>query len=206
MEIGMVGSPAHVLTNEKIEGKNKAKVLGKMLKEDIKDTLTIAGTVAGTGAAVGAAAKYNSKFAAKIAGFASAGKEAIGKALSKVGIQKVGKGGKNYFVSAKGVVENKLKELSKDPNSLYSKFKGLPTYAKAGIAAGAAALAVIGNIVTINNVAKKGKIEGEAETKDAPKAKKNPLHAKKVVAAAILGLPAAIIAKTKAEKEGKEQQ
>lgn len=202
MHIGMVGSPAHILTNEKIEGKDKLKTIGKVYAEAAKDTLTIGGVAAGTGAAVAAATKFNKGFAAKVAQFAGTAKEATGNILSKIGIQKTYASGKKGFVSVKGVVENKLKELANNKNSLYSKFKGLPTYAKAGIAAGVAALAVVGNIIGVNSVAKAGKIEGEAEKKDVqPKAKKKaPI---KTVAAMALGLPAIMIAKANKAEEDK---
>ncbi len=165
MGIGITGSTMHVLTNKDIDSKEKLKVLNKFHKQDAKDSLAIAGTAATAGVVVAAATKSSPKFAAKVVNIANGGKEAVGNILSKIGIQKVGKSGKKYFVSAKGVVEKKLAEMAKNPNSMYSKFKALPTFAKAGIVAATATLAIASKILTTNNIAKKAQIETKAEKK-----------------------------------------
>ena len=187
MAIGAIGSPAHVLTNEKIEGKDKAVVLGKMMKEDIKDTLTLGGIAVGAGAAATVATSFSAKAA-------NAFKQGMNGVLKQLGRVKV---------------DNKSLLAKLKNSSIFKSFNALPTQAKAGIAAAVAAAAIALPFINNIDVAKKGHIEGKAENNDANAAqpkKKKPISV--LLATAAFGLPGFIVAKSaeKAEKAKAEAE
>ncbi len=162
MQVGMKGSIAHVLTNDKIE--DKGACFKELFKETAKDTLTIGGITAGAAGAAaivtGCSNKASNAFKNIITG--------VGNALDKIKIDSVSKYRGNKFESIKEVIENStsasLKEIVKD-SSIYKKIHSLPTPAKAAIAAGAAALALVGSIMSISLASKAGYIEGKHEVK-----------------------------------------
>ena len=143
MKLGAIGSPAHVLTNDKIDSKDKGKVLAKQLKEDVKDTLTIGKVAVGAGAAATVATTFSAKAAAAF-------KNGLKSVMSNFGKIKVNN-------------KSLLKKIQ--DSNVYKKFNVLPTQAKAGIVAAVTAAAVA--LPFINNIdaAKKGYIEGQAEKK-----------------------------------------
>ena len=141
MKIGMVASPAHVMSNKNIT--DKKACLRDITKQNVKDTLVLAGTVAGAGTA----AVITTGVSNKAAGFVKNAISNAGKALSKVNID-----GKN------------LKEMVKN-SKLYTKFSSLPTPAKAGIMVATAASALIHPLWLVNSVSKGAKIEGNYEVK-----------------------------------------
>ena len=141
MQVGMKGSIAHVLTNDKIE--DKGACFKEMAKEGIKDTLVLSGVTAGTAGAAALATGCSNK----AAGAFNQLKTKAGEILSKISVN-----GEN------------LKDIVKN-SSIYKKINTLPTPAKAAIAAGAAAIALVGSIMTISAQSKAGYIEGKHEVK-----------------------------------------
>ncbi len=141
MKIGMTGSPAHVLTNKKVE--DKKACLKEIYKQAGKDVLTLYGVTAGVAGTAALAASKSNKFA----GALHTAKNAAGELLSKVSIN-----GEN------------LKEIVKNTSS-YKTFNSLPTPAKAAIAFGTAVLAAAPQIFACLSAAKSGYIEGKHEVK-----------------------------------------
>lgn len=142
MQIGLKGSPAHVLTNNNMTKDDKKACMKELCKESFKDTVKLTTLTAGA-AGVGAVATKSNKFVGALKGI----RHSVGEALSKVNIN-----GTN------------LKEAVKN-SSTYTKFNSLPTPAKAAIAVGAAALAIIAPLATIGSASKSGYIEGQHESK-----------------------------------------
>ncbi len=142
MQIGMKGSPAHVLTNKNMTKAAKKDCMKELYKESAKDTLKLT-TLAAGAAGIGAVATKSNKFVGALKGI----RHSVGEALSKVNID-----GTN------------LKEAVKN-SSVYTKFNSLPTPAKAAIAVGAAALAIVAPLATIGQASKAGYIEGQHESK-----------------------------------------
>lgn len=158
MKIGMTGSVAHVMTNDKIQ--DKGACLKELIKEPIKDMVTIAttGAVAG-GAAAGSVVALNKLSSSKNEVLAGKSTALLNSA-------------KNLYKNVKTSIGNTLGNVSIDGQNLkdavknskiYTKFNGLPAPAKAAIALGTAALAVVAPLVTINNASKAGYIEGKHE-------------------------------------------
>ncbi len=142
MQIGMKGSPAHILTNNNMSKAEKKECYKELNKEGLKDTVKLTTLTAGA-AGVGAIASKSNK----VVNGLKAIRHSVGEALSKVDIN-----GTN------------LKEAVKN-SSLYTKFNSLPTPAKAAIAVGTAALAIIAPLATIGQASKAGYIEGKHEGK-----------------------------------------
>lgn len=160
MEIGMKGSYAHVLGNDKIQ--DKKACTKELTKEALKDTFSLtAASVAAGGVAAGGVAGLGklaslknekiSKFASgaltKINGFASSLKEKAGNTLSKVSVD---------GTSVKEILKN---------TKVYQKFSALPAPLKAAAAVGTAALAVLTPIFFVSSASKAGYIEGSHESK-----------------------------------------
>ncbi len=138
---GAPASAAHILTNDKLDKQGKSDVVKEQLSEGLKDTVNVSKVVIGSAAAASLAAG-NSK---KVAGLLHKAKTNVGNILSKV------------------TVDNKnLKEIVKNSN-IYKKLNNLPTPAKAAIAVGAAALALVAPITSIVSARKAGYIEGKHE-------------------------------------------
>lgn len=142
MQIGMKGSPAHILTNNNMTKAEKKECYKELNKESLKDTLKLTTLTAGV-AGVGAVASKSDKFVGALKGI----RHSVGEALSKVNIN-----GTN------------LKEAVKNSNA-YTKFNSLPKPVKAAAAVAAAALAIIAPLATIGGAAKSGYIEGKHESK-----------------------------------------
>lgn len=142
MKVGLNGSIAHVLTNEKIE--NKAGCIKDITVQSGKDILTLAGTTAAVGAVAAGATKFGGP---KVTGLISKAKNHVSGLLDKVSVS-----GKS------------LKEVISNTN-IYKKFAKLPAPAKAAIAAGTVALALIHPIWSLATAAKAGAIEAQHETK-----------------------------------------
>ncbi len=142
MEIGMIGSPAHITTNKHMTAKEKIACHGEILKEGLKDTLKLAAGVTGA-AGIGAAASKSTKFVNLLKNV----RHSVGDALSKV------------TVNGENLKETVLK------SDIYGKFNSLPVPAKAAIAVGAAALAIAAPLFTIASSSKASYIEGKNEAK-----------------------------------------
>ena len=139
--VGAPGSLAHITSNDNLSTKAKLSVLAEQGKEGLKDTFSLAGATA-TVAAAGSLAVANSN---KCADAFKTLISKAGDALSKVEIN-----------------GNNLKEAVKNTD-LYNKVKSLPLGAKAAIAAGTVALAVLAPLYTAVAQSKAGYIEGKYE-------------------------------------------
>lgn len=140
MPIGMISSPAHVLTNKKIE--DKAGCIKEISKDAFKTGCKYYASGLVAGGAVAAAVKYSPKVAKNAADIGGFAKDVVKTIFSKDAIDAV----KN--------------------TGIYKSFAGLPPYAKAGIAAAGVALATIGKLVLANGLLRGAEIEGKYETKE----------------------------------------
>ncbi|MBQ9246307.1 hypothetical protein IJ182_08585 [bacterium] len=139
MPIGLVSSPAHVLTNKKVE--DKIGCLTDIAKQNLKDTAKVAGLSA-----------------------AAAGSAALATAVTPQGAKFVKTAQKGIEGLIRKVKINDKSLMAKIQNSdIYGQFNSLPAPAKAAIAAGVAALAVILPIASLNAAGNAGKIEGNYE-------------------------------------------
>ncbi len=138
---GVPGSTGHILTNDKLDKKAKGDVVKEQLIEGVKDTAKVGKVVVGSAAAASLVAGCSNK----AAGLLHNAKSTVGGLLSKVSIN-----------------DKNLKEIVKN-NGVYKKLNALPTPAKAAIAAGAAALALVAPIAGLVNAQKSGYIEGKHE-------------------------------------------
>ena len=141
MQVGMKGSIAHVLTNDKIE--DKGACFKEMAKESIKDTLVLGSVTAGTAGAAAIATGCSNK----AAGAFNQLKTKAGEILNKISIN-----------------DKNLKDIVKN-SKIYNKISALPTPAKAAIAAGAVAITLVGSLMTVSAQSKAGYIEGKHEVK-----------------------------------------
>ena len=139
MQVGMKGSIAHVLTNDKIE--DKGACFKEMAKESIKDTLVLGSVTAGTAGAAAIATGCSNK----AAGAFNQLKTKAGEILNKISIN-----------------DKNLKDIVKN-SKIYNKISASP--AKAAIAAGAAAITLVGSLMTVSAQSKAGYIEGKHEVK-----------------------------------------
>lgn len=140
---GAPASLAHILTNENLTTKGKAKVLIEQGKEFGKDVLTIGGITAGAGVASAVAASTSTKYA----NFLQSAKSGVSEFLGKCNFD-----GKN------------IKDMIKS-TEIYNKYNALPKPAKVAIATATAALAIIAPIAQSVYGQKAGYIEGKNETK-----------------------------------------
>lgn len=139
--MGLPGSAAHILTNDKLDKQAKAQVLKECTKESFKDIAKLTGAA---GAAAGATA-IATGCSNKAAGYAKQALASAEKLLSKVSINK-----KNLKTTIKN-------------SSLYKNINKLPLTAKAAIAAGAAVLALAAPFASLASQSKAGYIEGKYE-------------------------------------------
>ena len=133
--VGIAGSPAHVLTNDKVDSKMgvfKDQFVGG-LKTDAK-VLGVTGIAAGLGAL---AAKKSPELVDTL------------------------KSVKNTFSET---FAQELKSVIKD-TKVYQKLSALPTPAKVAVAVGSYALLIGSTIAGLSKIAKYGYIEGQHETK-----------------------------------------
>lgn len=138
---GVYGSLAHVISNPNVE--DKKGCFGSIMKEQAKDTLKLGGITVGT-AATASLITGNSRTAQSVLHEA---KSIAGECLEAIKINDVN-----------------LKEAVKN-SKIYTKLNALPTAAKAGIAAGAAVLALAAPLVSLVSAAKSGAIEAQHEVK-----------------------------------------
>lgn len=138
---GVPGSYAHITTNNKLD--NKRTVQNEITKECVKDTLTVGGITVGT-AAVGSLAVANSNKCADV----------FKKLTEKA----------SEFLGNSTINGTNVKDAIKN-TKVFEKLNSLPMAAKAGIAAGAVALAVVAPLAQIVTSAKAGYIEGKHEVK-----------------------------------------
>lgn len=142
MEIGVKGTPIHILTNEHMTRTERNACYKEVGKQQLKDTLKLTAGVAGA-AGIGAVASKSSKVVNVLKGV----RHYIGDALSKV------------TVNGENLKETVLK------SDIYGKFNSLPVPAKAAIAVGTAALTIAGPLYKIGLLTDQGYIEGKHEGK-----------------------------------------
>ena len=142
--IGLIGSPAHILTNDKIEDKSSA--LKELNKESLKDSAKLLGATAGVASG-----------AALVTGISKKAQNYVGKVISNTGnaLNKV------YNQSGE-TLKSHLKENSK----LIKKFLNATPATKAAALAGAAFLAIATPIAMLSSASKAGYIEAKYETKN----------------------------------------
>ncbi len=138
--IGCKGSIAHIMSNDKLDGKAKARTFAQIAGQTAKDTVTIAGVTAGAAGAAAVASK-----SAKFTNFLKNAKSKAGEALSNVSIK-----GKD--------LKSTIKETG-----LYKKISALPKPAKAAVAVGSAVLGALGSIWMLKSAGDAGYIEGQNE-------------------------------------------
>lgn len=141
--VGMYGSTAHILTNDKLEKQDKKEILKEVDKQQLKDLGKIGGLSALTAGGAVIAAGCSKK---ALNGFKNI-KNSIASMADKIKI-----GGKSL---AQKVADT----------GLYKKIKTLPAPAKAGIMAGAAILATLGMFLPAKSIADASRIEAKAEAK-----------------------------------------
>ncbi|MBE7705708.1 MAG: hypothetical protein E7Z91_00475 [Cyanobacteria bacterium SIG30] len=139
--VGINGSIAHILTNDKLDKEAKKDVFKETAKEEAKDLLTATGTTLATGGLAALLAKKSNKFVGGLKNI----KTEVGKGLSQISVK-----GKNL----KDILAN---------TKIYTKIKTLPTPVKAGIMVGAAVLGFFGLKDLTEN--KAAYIEGKHESK-----------------------------------------
>lgn len=156
---GVAGSPMHIATNDKLDKKAKAAVVKEQLVESGKDTLAL-GTIVGTSAGAAAiAAGCSSKVQAGLSSL----KQAVKKFTDNI-VVKYGNGViDTMHAGTNESIDKTLTQVIKN-NKLFKKFNNLTTPAKAAIAAGAAALALVAPIVSLVSSQKAGYIEGKHES------------------------------------------
>lgn len=140
---GAPASLAHILTNENLTTKGKAKVIIDQAKEFGKDVLTIGGITAGAGVTSAVVASKSTKYA----NFLQSAKSGVSEFLGKCSFD-----GQNLKEAIKGT-------------EIFNKYNALPKPAKVAIATAAAALAVIAPLAQGVYCQKAGYIEGKNETK-----------------------------------------
>lgn len=141
--VGMYGSTAHVLTNDKLDKEAKKEVAKEVNKQQLKDLGKIGGLTALT-----------------------AGGAVIAAGCSKKALNGF-KNIKNGAASMADKIKIDGKSLAQKiaDTGLYKKIKTLPAPAKAGIMAGAAVLATLGMFLPAKTIADASKIEAKAEAK-----------------------------------------
>ena len=133
----------HILTNDKLDLKAKATVLGEQFVESTKDTLKLGATVAGVG---GVTALAYAK-SPKAASYLNEVKSEIANILSKASFN-----GKN------------VKDLIKS-TKIFEKISKLPAPAKAAAGTVAVVLSIVTPLFLLVQSQKAGYIEGKNETK-----------------------------------------
>ena len=162
MQIGMYGSPMHVMTNDKVQDKKGClKAIGK---DALKDTAKIGGITLGTAAAA-SLVTGNSK---KVSGRLSFMKQKFATFLDQFAIKRyVILPGREFAADINDTTLGQttyvsLKEVLKD-SKFVKKLNSLPTPAKAGLLAGGLAFMIASPIILIANAAKGGATEAKFE-------------------------------------------
>lgn len=162
MQIGMYGSPMHVMTNDKVQDKKGClKAIGK---DALKDTAKIGGITLGTAAAA-SLVTGNSK---KVSGLLSVMKLKFATFLDTFAIKRyVELPGREFAAAINDTTLGQttyvsLKEVLKD-SEFVKKLNSLPTPAKAGLLAGGLAFMIASPIILIANAAKGGATEAKFE-------------------------------------------
>ena len=162
MQIGMYGSPMHVMTNDKVQDKKGClKAIGK---DALKDTAKIGGITLGTAAAA-SLVTGNSK---KVSGRLSVMKQNFATFLDQFAIKRyVILPGREFAADINDTTLGQttyvsLKEVLKD-SKFVKKLNSLPTPAKAGLLAGGLAFMIASPIILIANAAKGGATEAKFE-------------------------------------------
>ena len=162
MQIGMYGSPMHVMTNDKVQDKKGClKAIGK---DALKDTAKIGGITLGTAAAA-SLVTGNSK---KVSGRLSFMKQKFATFLDQFAIKRyVILPGREFAADINDTTLGQttyvsLKEVLKD-SKFVKKLNSLPTPAKAGLLAGGLAFMIASPIILIANAAKGGATEANFE-------------------------------------------
>lgn len=158
MQIGMYGSPMHVMTNEKVQDKKGClKAIGK---DALKDTAKIGGITLGTAAAA-SLVTGNSK---KVSGLLSSMKQNFAGVLDNFSVKQFVKLAEDSVADTVSESQTyvSLKEVLKD-SKFIKKLNSLPTPAKAGLLAGGLAFMIASPIILIANAAKGGATEAKFE-------------------------------------------
>lgn len=155
---GCPASTAHVLTNNKLD--SKVATAAEMFKEGIKDTATLGGITLGTAGAASLVVGNSNKAANAFKNLI----KTAGEKLSQITVK-----GKD------------LKNIIKD-TKIYSKLNALPLPAKAAIAAGCAAFALLAPTFALTSATKQGYIEGKHEVNNNLKYDKSHICSKGCVA------------------------
>ena len=158
MQIGMYGSPMHVMTNDKVQDKKGClKAIGK---DALKDTAKIGGITLGTAAAA-SLVTGNSK---KVSGLLSSMKQNFAGVLDNFSVKQFVKPAKDSVADTVSDSQTyvSLKEVLKD-SKFIKKLNSLPTPAKAGLLAGGLAFMIASPIILIANAAKGGATEAKFE-------------------------------------------
>ena len=151
MQIGMYGSPMHVMTNDKVQDKKGClKAIGK---DALKDTAKIGGITLGTAAAA-SLVTGNSK---KVSGLLSSMKQNFAGVLDNFSVKQFVKLAEDSVADTVSESQTyvSLKEVLKD-SKFIKKLNSLPTPAKAGLLAGGLAFMIASPIILIANAAKGG--------------------------------------------------
>ena len=158
MQIGMDGSPMHVMTNDKVQDKKGClKAIGK---DALKDTAKIGGITLGTAAAA-SLVTGNSK---KVSGLLSSMKQNFAGVLDNFSVKQFVKSAEDSVADTVSESQTyvSLKEVLKD-SKFIKKLNSLPTPAKAGLLAGGLAVMIASPIILIANAAKGGATEAKFE-------------------------------------------
>lgn len=158
MQIGMYGSPMHVMTNDKVQDKKGClKAIGK---DALKDTAKIGGITLGTAAAA-SLVTGNSK---KVSGLLSSMKQNFAGVLDNFSVKQFVKLAEDSVADTVSDSQTyvSLKEVLKD-SKFIKKLNSLPTPAKAGLLAGGLAFMIASPIILIANAAKGGATEAKFE-------------------------------------------
>ena len=148
--VGVPGSFAHTMTNDKLTRQAKAKTVLEQTKEYGKDVLGLYGSAVGVGATAALATGCSNKVQAAL----HSAKKGVANLLDDIILKGSGSMGN----------EASLKELIKEV-PIFQKFNALPTAAKAGIVAGFATLSLLAPLYSNIVSAKAGYIEGKNEAK-----------------------------------------
>ena len=158
MQIGMYGTPMHVMTNDKVQDKKGClKAIGK---DALKDTAKIGGITLGTAAAA-SLVTGNSK---KVSGLLSSMKQNFAGVLDNFSVKQFVKLAEDSVADTVSESQTyvSLKEVLKD-SIFIKKLNSLPHPAKAGLLAGRLAFMIASPIILIANAAKGGATEAKFE-------------------------------------------
>ena len=148
--MGVPGSIAHTMSNDKLSKQAKAKTVLEQTKEYGKDALNLYGSAVCVGATAALATGCSNKVQAAL----HSAKKGVANLLDNIVLKGYGELGQNMSL------KDAVKELP-----TFQKFNKLPTAAKAGILAAIATLSIAAPIYGKIISAKAGYIEGKNEGK-----------------------------------------